>query len=98
MYLQQERFGEAERGLREALKISEQTLGLDHPQVAMWLDNLATLYHRQGRHTEAASLEARAKRIWTMNPTVAPPSLPSKPDMHVDLVDKSPCRNKGGTG
>lgn len=98
VYVEQERFDDAERGFREAVKISEKTLGLDHPQVAMWLGNLAELYHRQGRHAEAASLEARAKRIWTMYPAVAPPRLPSKPDMHVDLVDKSPCHNKGGTG
>jgi hypothetical protein len=37
------------------MAIRERTLGLNQPDVARSLDNLAVLYYDQGRHAEAES-------------------------------------------
>ena len=51
---------EAETSFRRALEISEKALGPDHPDVATGLNNLAALYHAQGRYAEVESLCQRA--------------------------------------
>ena len=49
---------------RRALTIWEKTWGPDHPNVAASLNNLAELYHAQGRYTEAQTLYRLALGIW----------------------------------
>ncbi|MBW2368638.1 MAG: tetratricopeptide repeat protein, partial [Deltaproteobacteria bacterium] len=44
--------------------IYEKALGPDHPDVAMILNNLASLYVNQGRYTQAELLYKRALSIY----------------------------------
>lgn len=63
-YLQaRARYREAEPLLQRALRIYEDLLGLDHPQVAFPLQSLANLYSDQGKFKEAETLHQRALRI-----------------------------------
>ena len=39
-------------------------LGPDHPDLATYLNNLAHLYHAQGRYAEAEPLNKQALTIW----------------------------------
>jgi tetratricopeptide (TPR) repeat protein len=57
-------YAEAEPLYRRTLDIREQQLGLEHPDTADILNNLAGLYYAQGRYTEAESLYQRALAIW----------------------------------
>jgi hypothetical protein len=45
------------------LTIFEKTPGPDHPNVATILENMAALFRKMDRATDAAPLEERAKRI-----------------------------------
>jgi tetratricopeptide (TPR) repeat protein len=56
-------YSAAERLLRRALVIREQTLNPDHPDVATALHNLASLYSDQGKLEAAESLYRRALAI-----------------------------------
>jgi CHAT domain-containing protein/tetratricopeptide (TPR) repeat protein len=56
-------FDEAERLLRDALRINEGTLGPDHPQVAETVSNLAQVLTRAGRHSEAMQFANHAISI-----------------------------------
>ena len=47
------------------LGIHERALGPEHPDVAASLENYVLLLRTVGRLEEAASLEARARVIWT---------------------------------
>jgi len=58
---QQGRYSEATNVAEEALKVAESTFGPDHPNVATSLNNLAILYHSQGKYAEAEPLY---KRRW----------------------------------
>ena len=57
------RFSEAEPPYQRALAIREKVLGPDHPDVAQSLNNLAALYHEQGKHATAEPLYQRALAI-----------------------------------
>ncbi len=57
------RYSEAEPLFRRALRIREQQLGSEHPQVADTLNKLAELCHEQGKYAEAEPLYQRALRI-----------------------------------
>ena len=46
-----------------ALRIREQSLGPEHPQVAFPLTGLASLYAEQGKYAKAEPLHQRALRI-----------------------------------
>jgi tetratricopeptide (TPR) repeat protein len=46
-----------------ALKIRENVLGLDHPETASLMNNLAALYFAQGHYTEAEALYRKALEI-----------------------------------
>ena len=60
LYRAQGRYGEAEPLYQRALKIREKVLGPEHPDVAHSLNNLAALYHAQGRYGGGrAALPAR---------------------------------------
>ena len=54
----------AETWLTSLLESRSSTLFRDHPRTAVCLDNLALLYHAQGRFTEAESLVVEASRIF----------------------------------
>ena len=65
IYLYQHaRYAEAEAFYLYCLRIWEQALGPDHPDVAFPLTNLANLYNEQGKYAEAEPLYERALRIW----------------------------------
>lgn len=49
---------------RRSLSIREKQLGADHPDVAISLHNLGTLYYQQGNYPEAKKLISRALKIW----------------------------------
>ena len=57
------RYAEAEPLYQRALKIGEQQLGPDHPDVAHPLNNLANLYSEQGKYRDAEPLYQRALTI-----------------------------------
>ncbi len=57
------RYQEAEALLTLALAISEQELGVGHPDTATSLNNLAGLYQEQGKYEEAEPLYERALAI-----------------------------------
>jgi tetratricopeptide (TPR) repeat protein len=57
-------YGDAESLYQRALKMREQVLGPQHPDVAQSLNNLAALYYAQGKYTEAEPLLQRALQIW----------------------------------
>ena len=48
---------------KAALKVAEQNVGPDHPNVATSLNNLAELYHTQGDYAKAEPLYKRALAI-----------------------------------
>ena len=58
---------EAEPLYQRALAIDENALGADHPDVAIDLNNLALLYHTQGKYAEAEPLYQRALAIRSRN-------------------------------
>ncbi len=57
------RYKEAEPLTREALKIGHKVLGMDHPDYAICLNNLANLLRSTGRDTEAELLYREALEI-----------------------------------
>ena len=57
------RYGDAEPLYKRAIAIDEKALGPDHPDVAIDLNNLAELYHDQGRTAEAKLLLKRVLAI-----------------------------------
>ena len=56
----QGKYDEAVPLLEKSLKIRQQVLGAEHPDVATSLNNLALLYKSQGRYTEAEPLLIQA--------------------------------------
>jgi len=63
LYRDQARYPNAEPLFRRALTISEKAFGLDHPNVAICLENLAQLYRDIGYANKALPLERRAAEI-----------------------------------
>lgn len=57
-------YADAERMFESSLAIREKSLGLDHPDSAPCLNNLAALYRDQRRYAEAEALHQRALAIW----------------------------------
>ena len=57
------RYSEAEPLYQQSLAIREEVLGLDHPDVAVSLNNLAFLYGEQGRYAEAEPLYKRSLAV-----------------------------------
>jgi len=62
-YLRLGRYEEAETLLRAALKILEDTLGQDHPDIAATLNSLGILRQERGDYAEADSFQSRALAI-----------------------------------
>ena len=63
LYYAQGLYAEAEPLFKRALAIREKALGPEHPHVAKSLENYAGLLRKTYRGSEAAKMEARAKRI-----------------------------------
>ncbi len=61
---QRGRYEESEPLLERSLRIYEETLGNEHPDVAAVLNNLAELYRNQGKLSQAQPLFERALRIY----------------------------------
>jgi tetratricopeptide (TPR) repeat protein/DNA-binding XRE family transcriptional regulator len=57
------RYVEAEPLCQQALSIGEELLGLSHPEIAVSLNNLASLYETLGRYQDAELLYKRALAI-----------------------------------
>jgi len=63
-YTSERRWEEAEELIRKALHARERTLGAEHRDVAMALNNLGQLLHERGRDSEAQPLLERAVGTW----------------------------------
>ena len=63
LYHAQGKYAEAEPLYQRALAIWEKALGPDHPNVAVSLENYASLLCNTNRDAEAAQIEARANTI-----------------------------------
>ena len=62
-YATQGKYKEAESLYKRALAASQKTLGPDHPNIAIILNDLAGLYRDQGKYTESVPLYQRALAI-----------------------------------
>jgi tetratricopeptide (TPR) repeat protein len=60
---EQSRYAEAEPLYQRALRIQEQVLGPEHPEVATLLNYLSAMYHEQSKYAEAERLLQRVLRI-----------------------------------
>ncbi|MGJ5634439.1 tetratricopeptide repeat protein, partial [Nostoc sp. CALU 1950] len=49
---------------KQCLEITKKRLGEEHPDVALSLNNLASLYYSQGRYSEAEPLYIQALALW----------------------------------
>ncbi len=63
LFVDQGEYAEVEALYERALKIRENTLGSDHPSVAVVLENMAELYIEIGKKEEAEKMAERAKKI-----------------------------------
>ncbi len=63
LYIDQERYTDAERLLRRAIQIRKKSCGRDHGDTAASLETLARLCWLQKRYSEANPLRAEAVRI-----------------------------------
>jgi len=63
LYTAQGKYAEAEQRFQDALRISEQQLGPEHPDVATSLNGLAKLYRHQGKYEQAEAFYERALAI-----------------------------------
>ncbi|MGA2212264.1 MAG: CHAT domain-containing tetratricopeptide repeat protein, partial [Bryobacteraceae bacterium] len=57
------RDADAEKGLRQAIAIVSEIQGDDHPDLAVYLQDLASLYQTQGKYADAAPLYRRSFEI-----------------------------------
>jgi CHAT domain-containing protein len=56
-------YADAEKGLRQAIAIVSEIQGDDHPDLAVYLKDLASLYQTQGKYADAAPLYRRSFEI-----------------------------------
>ena len=56
-------YSEATEKAKDALQISKEIFELDHPNVAISLSNLATIYYAQGKYTEAVILSPKLQGL-----------------------------------
>ncbi|MGZ8529807.1 MAG: tetratricopeptide repeat protein [Candidatus Binatia bacterium] len=61
----QGRFDQAEDLFQRTLRIQEQSLGIDNPQLATAVHNLAWVYHKQRKFKPAKALYLRVIQIWS---------------------------------
>ncbi len=62
-YADQKDFERAEKLELKSIAIYEKTVGADHPDMAITLDNLCEVYQKQGRLEEGQRLRERALKI-----------------------------------
>jgi len=65
------RYSEASSLFQRALRVREQFLGPEHPQVASTLNNLALLYDAQGKYAEAEPVRSVHAKPWQHGGCVA---------------------------
>jgi tetratricopeptide (TPR) repeat protein len=63
LYRKQGRYAKAKSLHERALAIWEKALGSEHPQMAIFLENYASLLRNMGRPEEGVPLESRARAI-----------------------------------
>ncbi|HEX8118250.1 MAG TPA: tetratricopeptide repeat protein [Pyrinomonadaceae bacterium] len=63
LYRTQARYAEAEPLLKRAISVFEKSLGPNHPNVGVALENYAVVLRGLNRNAEAAAAEARARAI-----------------------------------
>jgi tetratricopeptide (TPR) repeat protein len=63
LYFMQGQYAQAELFYKQSLEVIEKALGPDHPDLATTLENLAELFRKTNRISEAELLEARVVRI-----------------------------------
>lgn len=63
LYQDQGQYSQAEPLHQRALVIREKALGLDHPNVALSLENIAAFYKKIGREKDTQALDERAAAI-----------------------------------
>jgi len=68
-------YEQASQLYHQALRIQEQVYGLEHPEVARSLKNLADLYRLMSTAEQAESLYQRALRIWEQEPGPEQPEM-----------------------
>src|SRR6266567_4417491 len=73
--MQREQYQEAEPLLKQAVALHEQILGLEHPEVATSLNELATLYWNMNKFDQAEVPLRRALTLWEQT------SVPDHPDL-----------------
>lgn len=66
LYEAQGQYAQAEPLYKRSLAIREKTLGPDHPDVALSLENMAVLYIETGTDKESEDLEKQAAAIRTI--------------------------------
>jgi tetratricopeptide repeat protein len=72
-YLQDGKYADADRFFNESIRMSEQAVGVSHPDVADSLEGYTILLRKQNRVSEVAKAEARAREIRAKNnPTRVP--------------------------
>jgi tetratricopeptide (TPR) repeat protein len=91
LYQATNRLKEAEPLMERALEIDKKSLGEDHPDVAIDLNNLAGLYKATGRYKEAEPLAERTIVIlieFTRKTGHPHPHLQDAIDNYAGLLDK----------
>ncbi len=88
--LHQGEYSEAAKVAEEALIVAEKTFRPDHPQVVIYLNNLAAVYQAQGRYAEAGPLYKRSLKI------VEKALGPDHPDLAFVLENMAECCRKMG--
>ncbi len=66
-HFQNENFSEAIKIGVQAVKLGKQKLGLNHPNTATAINNLALLYDKVGDHTRAEPLHQWKQQMWLKN-------------------------------
>ena len=60
MYKEQGKYGDAEGLYKRTLTFAEERFGKNHPDVAEILNNVAEMYHDQGRYGDALAYSRKA--------------------------------------
>jgi tetratricopeptide (TPR) repeat protein len=81
--------------LKQALIIYEKVLGPEDPELATWLNNMATLYHSQGKYKQAEPLYQRALAIAENNLGPEHPSTKTFRENYQALVRDIEQKGKG---
>ena len=89
LYEGQSLWQQAEHWLSQAVEVSEQRSGPEHPDTASSLNNLALLYDSQGRYSEAEPLYERALGIYESQLGPEHPNTQTVLENFIGLVSKA---------